>query len=263
EEEGQSARADPRVASRGHRGLPGPQASRPLEERVPGIGASAKEKARSQPDLTPPERPRQAKKKGSAIKPLEDRKDTKPKTTTPKSQANKEFMKQNIKEKQLQKILRSSETDKGSQKPPKVEKILPAHRMPGLSIQPAGGAAPIQLPDGTGAAGPPPTAPETSERRRGERAPDPGGEVAVTQLRKGRLGRQVPEGVVKAPGEVLEGQAAGRSSKPLPAPEEGVLEDEAAVLEPQAGAGRAKDPAPPGGPPGTQGIPPLALSRTL
>ncbi|XP_029796467.1 NADH dehydrogenase [ubiquinone] flavoprotein 3, mitochondrial [Suricata suricatta] len=64
EEEGQSARADPRVASRGHRGLPGPQASRPLEERVPGIGASAKEKARSQPDLTPPERPRQAKKKG-------------------------------------------------------------------------------------------------------------------------------------------------------------------------------------------------------
>ncbi|KAF0884249.1 NDUV3 dehydrogenase, partial [Crocuta crocuta] len=236
DEEGESADAGPQAASGGRGGRPKPQASRLLEDRAPGPAVSAKERTRSQPDLTSPEGPRQAKKKGSTIKPVEDRKDTKPKTTAPKSQANKEFMKQNVKEKQLQKILRSNETDKESQKPPKVEKILPAHTKPGLSTQPAGGPAPIQLADRAGAAGPPAR----------------GGEVAVPLSLEESLGKQVPQGPLKATEELLESQAPGRSLQPGPAPNEGVLEDKAAGLEPEGGAGMAEEPAPPGGPDSTQ-----------
>lgn len=247
DEEGESADAGPRVASGGRGGRPKPQASRPLEDRAPGPAVSAKERTRSQPGLTSPEGTRQAKKKGGTIKPVEDRKDTKPKTTAPKSQVNKEFMKQNVKEKQLQKILRSNETDKESQKLPKVEKILPAHTKPGLSTQPAGGPAPIQLADRAGAAGPPAR----------------GGEVAVPLSCEESFGKQVPQGPLKATEELLESQAPGRSLQPGPAPNEGVLEDKAAGLEPEGGAGMAEEPAPPGGPDSTQGIPSLALLRSL
>ncbi|XP_059248410.1 NADH dehydrogenase [ubiquinone] flavoprotein 3, mitochondrial isoform X3 [Mustela nigripes] len=106
---------------------------------------STKEKTRSQqgqPDPSPPERPRQAKKKGTPVRPLEDRKDTKPRTTAPGLHADKELMKQNVKEKQMGKILRSSEKDKESPKPLEVKKASPDHVKSGLSTQPAVSPAP-------------------------------------------------------------------------------------------------------------------------
>ncbi|XP_014939316.2 NADH dehydrogenase [ubiquinone] flavoprotein 3, mitochondrial isoform X1 [Acinonyx jubatus] len=253
EGEGESSTADPQGTSRGRGGPPRPQASCPLGDGAPRIAVVAKEKPRSPPDVPPPERPRPVKKKGGTIKPPEDRKDTKRKTTTPKSQADKEFMKQNVKEKQFQKILRSSETDKEGQKLPKVEEVLPAHTESGLSTQPAGSPAPIQWRERTGTARPPPAAPEASERHRGQHAAERGGEVAFPLFSKENLGAQVTEGTLKASGETLEGQASVRSLKPVPAPSEGSdFQDKAAGPEPEGGAGMAEDPAPPGGPDGTQ-----------
>ncbi|XP_022371813.1 NADH dehydrogenase [ubiquinone] flavoprotein 3, mitochondrial isoform X2 [Enhydra lutris kenyoni] len=167
DEEGGGSTVDPPVTSRGRGGLPKPQASRSLESGAPKIAASTKEKTRSeqgQPDLSPPERPRQAKKKGAPVKPLEDRKDTKLKTTAPRLQADKELMKQNVKEKQMGKILRSSEKDKESPKPLEVKKASPDHVKSGLSTQPAGSPAPAPTTSGlsTQPAGSPAPAPTTS-----------------------------------------------------------------------------------------------------
>uniref|UniRef100_A0A8C7ASD1 NADH dehydrogenase [ubiquinone] flavoprotein 3, mitochondrial n=1 Tax=Neovison vison TaxID=452646 RepID=A0A8C7ASD1_NEOVI len=145
DEEGGGSTVGPQVTSRGRGGLPKPQASRSLENGAPKIAASTKEKTRSQqgqPDPSPPERPRQAKKKGAPVKPLEDRKDTKPKTTAPRLQADKELMKHNVKEKQMGKILRSSEKDKESPKPLEVKKASPDLVKSGLSTQPPASPAP-------------------------------------------------------------------------------------------------------------------------
>ncbi|XP_032212086.1 NADH dehydrogenase [ubiquinone] flavoprotein 3, mitochondrial isoform X2 [Mustela erminea] len=188
DEDGGGATLGPRVTSRGRGGLPKPQASRSLENGAPRIAASTKEKPRSQqgqPDPSPPERPRQAKKKGAPVKPLEDRKDTKPRTTAPGLHADKELMKQNVKEKQMGKILRSSEKEKESPKPLEVKKASPDHVTSGLSTQPAASSTPVTSGLSTQLAASPVPSSEASRA---------GGQLqAPPETRDGRLEKQVLE----------------------------------------------------------------------
>ncbi|XP_027982317.1 NADH dehydrogenase [ubiquinone] flavoprotein 3, mitochondrial isoform X1 [Eumetopias jubatus] len=236
DEEGGASKVDPQMTSKGKGGLPKPQASRSLENRASKIATSAKEKTQArqgQPDLSPPERPRQAKKKGPTVKPLEDRKDTKPKTTTPKLQADKEFMKQNVKEKQMEKIFRSSEKDKGSQMPLKVKQVLPDHTKSVSSTQLAGSPAPVQLSEETKeirAAGQLHSPPATRERHLEKQVLEHGGEVAFPPVDKESSRKLVTGGILKAK-EILEDQVPGRPLKPGPVPKEGVFEEKTTGLE--------------------------------
>ncbi|XP_064434435.1 NADH dehydrogenase [ubiquinone] flavoprotein 3, mitochondrial isoform X1 [Mirounga angustirostris] len=237
DEEGSASKVDPQMMRKGKGGLPKPQASRSLENRAPKIATSAKEKTQSQqgpPDPSLPERPRQAKKKGPTVKPLEDRKDTKPKTTTPKLQADQEFMTQNVKEKQMEKIFRSSEKDKESQTPPEVKKVLADPTKSRSSTRPAGIPVPVQLSEGTGetlAAGQLHTPPATRERHLEKQVLEHDGEVAFPPVDKESSGKQVTGGILKAQEEILEDQVPGRHPKPAPVPKEGVFEDKTAGPE--------------------------------
>ncbi|XP_011227270.1 NADH dehydrogenase [ubiquinone] flavoprotein 3, mitochondrial isoform X1 [Ailuropoda melanoleuca] len=247
DEEGSSSKVDTQMTSRGNGGLPKPQASQSLENRAPKIAASAKEKTRSQqgqPDLSPPERPRQAKKKGPTGKLLEHKKDAKPKTTTPELQAEKAFMKQNIKEKQMEKIFRSSEKDRESQKPLEVKKVLPDHTKSGLSTQPAGSPAPVQLSEGTRTAGGLQAPGETGERRLENQVLERDGEVAFPPVDKESSGKQVTGGILKAEEESLEDQVPVQHLKPVPVPTEGIFEEKTAGLELEGKDEMAGEPAP-------------------
>lgn len=96
-------------------------------------------------DITGPEKPHQPKKKGPPAKPSEGREDARPKTTVPRSQADEEFLKQSLKEKQLQETFRLNEIDKESQKPFEVKGPLLVHTKSGSSAPPKGSPAPTVL----------------------------------------------------------------------------------------------------------------------
>ncbi|XP_058379151.1 NADH dehydrogenase [ubiquinone] flavoprotein 3, mitochondrial isoform X1 [Diceros bicornis minor] len=231
DEEGDSSEADPQLMSKGKGRFPKPEASHSFENRAPKTAMSVKEKAWSQqphPDLASPERPRQAKRKGTTVKPLKDRKGAEPAPTAAKSQVDGEFMKQNGKEKQLQKVFRSNKIEKESQKPFEVKKILSDHAKSGLSTQPNGGPVPTQLTEETAAgrqlqAAPP----EAREGGLEKRVPEPDGEVAFPLFKKD-VGKQVI-GIAKANNEILEDQVPIKHLKPVPVHHEDVFNEKTAV----------------------------------
>ncbi|XP_025839139.2 NADH dehydrogenase [ubiquinone] flavoprotein 3, mitochondrial isoform X1 [Vulpes vulpes] len=247
DEEGDASKVDPQMMSRGKEGLPTPQAPRSPESRASKIATAAREKIRSQqvqPDLSPSERPRQAKKKGPTVKPSEDRKDAKPKATTPKLQADKEIVKQNIKEKQMEKILRSSEKDQESQKPLEVKKTFPDPTKSGLSTQPDVSPAPGQSTERTRAAGQLQASPDSRERHFEKQVLEGDGEVAFPLPDKENAGKQVTGGVLEAKEEILEDQTPLQHPKPVPAPDAGVFKQKTTGLEPEGKDGTAEDAAP-------------------
>ncbi|KAI5182097.1 NADH dehydrogenase [ubiquinone] flavoprotein 3, mitochondrial isoform X1 [Manis pentadactyla] len=194
---------------RGKGGPPKPEASQSFKNAASGKGKTWSQQP--QPDLTSSERPRQAKKKGTTIKPSEDGTGAKPKTPTPKSQVGQELMRQNVKGKQLQKLFRAHDVDKESQKP--FKKTLPSHAKPGLSTQPTGGPRPSQLPEETKQAAPS----ETTERLREKRELVPGTEVAFSLPRK-ENSKAFPD---------------DRPTAPAPEGQGGTIEDAAAQAEGQ------------------------------
>uniref|UniRef100_A0A8C3YL46 NADH dehydrogenase [ubiquinone] flavoprotein 3, mitochondrial n=1 Tax=Catagonus wagneri TaxID=51154 RepID=A0A8C3YL46_9CETA len=234
EEGGGSAAARP-VESTGKRGAPKAEAPRSLAGGAPPTGGSAEERV----DPAPAGRPRQAKRKGVSGA-AADGKDTKPKPAAPGSRGGQGVTKQS--EAQSQKIARSEETDKESQKPLEVKKTLRDPTKSGLPTPPSGGPAPVQPAETPAGRQLPATPPETREGRSGERVPEPGGGVASPLLSREHLGRQAAEGVSKAKGEILEDLPV-QARKAVPAGDKDMLEEKT-VLTP-AGEGEVTgDPAP-------------------
>ncbi|XP_062954870.1 NADH dehydrogenase [ubiquinone] flavoprotein 3, mitochondrial isoform X2 [Cynocephalus volans] len=233
DEEGDIPEADPRVVSKGKGGFPKLDASRSSENRAPQVVMSAKEKTWLQKPhmgLACPENHHQPKKKGTTIKTLEDRKDATPKTTIPKSQVD-ECLKQNVKEKQLQKILRSEEIDEERQRPFEVKGILPNHTKPGLSAQRGGSPVPTLLAEETRAGGQPQaTPPGAGEGQLEKQVPEPNWKVASPLFQKENLGKQVVEGHMKATEEILEDQVPVRNLETVPVENEDIFDEKTAVL---------------------------------
>ncbi|KAL2805465.1 NADH dehydrogenase [ubiquinone] flavoprotein 3, mitochondrial isoform a precursor, partial [Daubentonia madagascariensis] len=230
DEEGDVSEVGPRVVSKGKGGFQKPEVSHAFENTAPKIAISAKEKTWSQKphtDFTYPQKPHQPKEKGTTIKQSEDRKDAKPKTTMPKSQVDEEFLKQDIKEKQLQNILRSNEIDKESQKPFEVKGILPDHTKSG---QLDGGPTPTLLTEEARVAGQLQAAPPgAGERHLEKQMPELNGKAASPLLRKEHL-KQVIEGHLKAREEILEDQVSISDLKTVPAENKDVFNEKATVL---------------------------------
>ncbi|XP_012515435.1 PREDICTED: NADH dehydrogenase [ubiquinone] flavoprotein 3, mitochondrial isoform X1 [Propithecus coquereli] len=217
DEESDVSEVGPRVVSKGKGGFRKAEVSLAFENTAPQTATSAKETTWSQkphPDSTYPEKPRQPKKKGTAVKPSEDRKDAKPKIMAPKSQVREEFLKQGIKEKQLQNIFRSNEIDEESRKPFEGKGILPDHTKSGLSAQPAGGPAPTL----------------GEETHLGKQVPELHGKATAPQRRKEHLGKQATGGHSKAGEEILEDQVPIRDLKTVSAEKKDVFDEKATVL---------------------------------
>uniref|UniRef100_A0A8C6FLG6 NADH:ubiquinone oxidoreductase subunit V3 n=1 Tax=Moschus moschiferus TaxID=68415 RepID=A0A8C6FLG6_MOSMO len=234
DEEGDRSGAGPQVKSKRRGGPPVAEASRSSADRTPKTEISAKEKTVSQQphlDLTPAERPRQAKKKGASSQPVEDRKDPKPQTTAPKSHAPEEPVKQNVKEKQSQKISRSNKIDKESQKPLEVKNVLSDRTTWGLSTHPAGGPAPTPS-TGTRAGGQPPAPPPEARRSLLEKqVPEADGELALPLFKTEKLEKQAAEGILKAEEEILEDQLPMQNLKPALVQNKDVLDEKPTVLK--------------------------------
>ncbi|XP_057553569.1 NADH dehydrogenase [ubiquinone] flavoprotein 3, mitochondrial isoform X1 [Hippopotamus amphibius kiboko] len=231
DEEGDRSEAGPQVKSKRRGGLPVAEASHSSAGRAPQTEVSAEEKPASQqphPDLASPERPRQAKRKGASSPPLEDRRDLRPQTAAPTSRAAREFMKQNMKEKQSQKIPRSDEAGEESQKPPEVKTALSDRTESGLATQAHGSPMPTAAAE-TRAGRRLPAAPEASKRLKEQQAPQPDGEVALPLSRKENLGKQVAEGVLEVKTEILEAQLPMKHVKPGPVPSKDVSDEKTAV----------------------------------
>ncbi|XP_008561407.1 PREDICTED: NADH dehydrogenase [ubiquinone] flavoprotein 3, mitochondrial isoform X1 [Galeopterus variegatus] len=246
DEEGDIPEADPRVVSKGKGGFPKPDASRYSEKQAPQVVKSAKEKTWLQKpdmDLAYPENHHQPKKKGTTIKTLGDRKDATPKTTIPKSQID-ECLKQNVKEKRLQKILRSEEIDEERQRPFEVKGILPNHTKPGLSAQQSGSPVPTLLAEEARAGGQPQaTPPGAGEGQLGKQVPEPNWKVASPLFQKENLGKQVVEGHLKATEEILEDQVPVRNLETVPVENEDVFNEKTAVLRLEEKGERGEDSA--------------------
>ncbi|XP_055270624.1 NADH dehydrogenase [ubiquinone] flavoprotein 3, mitochondrial isoform X2 [Moschus berezovskii] len=229
DEEGDRSGAGPQVKSKRRGGPPVAEASRSSADRTPKTEISAKEKTVSQQphlDLTPAERPRQAKKKGASSQPVEDRKDPKPQTTAPKSHAPEEPMKQ-----KSQKISRSNKIDKESQKPLEVKKVLSDRTTWGLSTHPAGGPAPTPS-TGTRAGGQPPAPPPEARRSLLEKqVPEADGELAFPLFKTEKLEKQAAEGILKAEEEILEDQLPMQNLKPALVQNKDVLDEKPTVLK--------------------------------
>ncbi|XP_017508134.2 NADH dehydrogenase [ubiquinone] flavoprotein 3, mitochondrial isoform X1 [Manis javanica] len=220
---------------RGKGGPPKPEASQSFKNAASGKGKTWSQQP--QPDLSSSERPRQAKKKGTTIKPSEDGTGAKPKTPTPKSQVGQELMRQNVKGKQLQKLFRAHDVDKESQKP--FKKTLPSHAKPGLSTQPTGGPRPSQLPEETKQAAPS----ETRERLREKQELVPGTEVAFSLPRKENSGKQVTEEILKAKEEISEDHIRIENLKPVPVHTKAFPDDRLTAPAPEGQGGTIEDAA--------------------
>lgn len=267
DEEGVGSKVDSQVMSKSRGRAPIPEASHPFEKRAPQISKSATEKTWSpQPhlDLPSPEKPHQAKKKGTSIKPLKDRKDE-PKPTVPKPQVDEEFMKQNVKEKEPQKLFSSSKVGKESQTASEGKKSSSDHAKSGLATQPSGGPGRTRSTVGTTAgrqlqAAPP----ETRGRHLEKQAPEPGGEVALFPVRKENLGKQVIEGISKANEEILEDQVLMKNLKPVPVHNKDAFDEKTAVLKLEAKGEVMEDSATQvGDQDGTPGIYALTVENSL
>ncbi|XP_006063899.3 NADH dehydrogenase [ubiquinone] flavoprotein 3, mitochondrial isoform X1 [Bubalus bubalis] len=246
DEEGDRSGAGPQVKSKRRGGSPVAEASRSSADRTPKTEISAKEKTvLQQPhlDLTPAGRPRQAEKKGASSQHLEDRKGPKPKTAAAKSHAAVESMKQNVKEKQSQKISRSNKIDKESQKPLEVKKVLSDRTTWGLSTHPAGGPAPTPS-TGTRAGGQPPAPPPEARGSLLEKqVPEADGELALPLFKTEKLEKQAAEGILKAEEEILEDQLPMQNLKPAPIQNKDVLDEKPTVLKLEEKGGIMEDSA--------------------
>ncbi|XP_012300328.2 NADH dehydrogenase [ubiquinone] flavoprotein 3, mitochondrial isoform X1 [Aotus nancymaae] len=187
------------AVSKGRGGLQKPEASHSFENRAPQVTVSAKEKTSLQKphaDVTYPEKPRQPRKKGLPAKPSEGREDVRAKATVPRSQVD-EFLKQSLKEKQLQKTFRLNKIDKESQKSFEVKGPLPVHTKSGSSAPLKGSPAPTVLAEEARAGGQlkavPPGASEghletpVPETQHKAVPPLPGKEASGMQGREGHL----------------------------------------------------------------------------
>ncbi|XP_054556226.1 NADH dehydrogenase [ubiquinone] flavoprotein 3, mitochondrial isoform X1 [Talpa occidentalis] len=209
EEEGRGSAARPRAAGKGKGRLPKPE--------PPQMVVSVKEKPHA--DLTSSEKPRQAKRRSTgredsgAAAPREERggQDARgpcsqkglrpggPKGAGPESLA----------------VGRSSDHER-------VRLPTPAASGPGPTPQARGHTA-----------GGPQAAPAEARDRPVEKQALP--TTAVPLLVKADLGEQVIDGVLRAGGETLEGQAPVKTSEPLPVGNKGVFEDKTAALKLEEG----------------------------
>ncbi|XP_004452804.1 NADH dehydrogenase [ubiquinone] flavoprotein 3, mitochondrial isoform X1 [Dasypus novemcinctus] len=228
EEGGASGAGGPRVASKATGGFPQSEASSKT-------GTSAEEKCWSQKthvDRTCLEKPHQPKKKGTTTKQLEGGKNAKPKTATPTSKVDEDFLKQNVKEKQLQKIVRVNKGDKESHKPADVKRSAD-HSEPGLS-SPSGRPAPAVLTEETRRAGRQLRAtPETREENLEKQVPGPKGKLTSPLFKKENLGTQVELGKSKEASptkEILEDQGPVGDSKTVPVNNKEPFDEKTPVL---------------------------------
>ncbi|XP_008068367.1 NADH dehydrogenase [ubiquinone] flavoprotein 3, mitochondrial isoform X1 [Carlito syrichta] len=232
DDEGHISEAGPQVVSKGKGKYRKPEAAHSLENRGPQDVISVKEKTLSQKppaDITYPEKLHQSKKKVFTVKPLEHRKDATPKTTTPKPQVDGKLLGQNLKEKQLQKALRSHKIDKKSQKPLEVKKVLPDHAESGLSAQLKDSPIPTVWMEEARAGGQLQAIPPGArERSREKHMLEPEGKAAPL-LGKEDLGKQEPEGHLKAAEEMVEDQVPLRDLKAVPVDTQDVLDEKTAV----------------------------------
>ncbi|XP_074203937.1 NADH dehydrogenase [ubiquinone] flavoprotein 3, mitochondrial isoform X1 [Camelus bactrianus] len=226
DEEGDSPGADRPVKSKGRGGFPKAEAPRSIVNGAPQIGVSQQPHA----DLSSPERPRQAKKKGASRKPVEDRKDTKPKTTAPTSQEGEEFTKQSGKEKQLHRAARANDIDKGSQKAAEVKKVSSDHTKSGFSTRPDGDPAPTPSTETRAGTQLQATPPGAGGRRGESQVPSPDGEVASAPLRNENVGKPVADGLLKAEGD-LEDQLPVKHLKPAPVHHKDALDEKTTGLQ--------------------------------
>ncbi|XP_068830956.1 NADH dehydrogenase [ubiquinone] flavoprotein 3, mitochondrial isoform X2 [Capricornis sumatraensis] len=144
-------------------------------------------------------------------------------------------MKQNVKEKQPQKISRSNKIDKESQKPLEVKKALSDRTAWGLSTHPAGGQAPTPS-TGTRAGGPLPAPPPEARGSPVEKqVPEADGELALPLFKTEKLEKQAAEGILKAEEEILEDQLPMENLKPAPVQNKDVLDEKPAVLKLEKG----------------------------
>uniref|UniRef100_A0A8C9UUZ8 NADH:ubiquinone oxidoreductase subunit V3 n=1 Tax=Spermophilus dauricus TaxID=99837 RepID=A0A8C9UUZ8_SPEDA len=206
DEEGDVPEVGPQGVSKGKGQFSKPEATRPFEKKDPKATASAKENTgvqRPPVDVTYPGQLRPLKKTGPSTKSVKDRKEAKPKPTTPSSQASEEILKKNVKKEELQKIFSSNETDEESQKPFDVQDTLPGHTKAGSSPQQSGGPARArdQLPA---------AAPGAQGRRLEPQVPGPGWKASSSLARDENVGKQVTERHSKAKGGVLEDQVPVR-----------------------------------------------------
>ncbi|XP_037687038.1 NADH dehydrogenase [ubiquinone] flavoprotein 3, mitochondrial isoform X2 [Choloepus didactylus] len=197
DEEDGTSEVGPRVASKAKGGLPKSEASPSFEIRTPKAVASEKEKSWSpKPHMscTYPEKPHQPSKRGRKGAQLE--------TAVPRSEIGKDFLKQNVEEKQLPKVVRLNKRDKESHKPVEV-KNLSDHAESGLSTQRSGHPAPTVLTEKTRAGKQRQAAPETREYLE-KQVPEPKRQVASPLLRKENLGTQVEVGKSKGASQTKE-----------------------------------------------------------
>lgn len=257
DEEGDGSAVGSHAMGKVRGGVPRSGASPSSENRSPKISLSARETAWSpQPhqDLTSAEGPHQAKKKGASIKPLKVRKDE-PKPTISKSQVDKEFMKESVKGKKVQKILSSDTTDKESQRPCEAIDVPSDHTKSGESAQPSRGPGPTRLTGTAGGRQLQAAPPETRGRRLQKQGPEPNGAVAFSPFKKENLGKQVIEGISKANEEILEEQEPITNLKPVPVQSKAMFDEKTAELKLEAKGELAEDPATrAGGQDDTQGI---------
>ncbi|XP_076975116.1 NADH dehydrogenase [ubiquinone] flavoprotein 3, mitochondrial isoform X1 [Tamandua tetradactyla] len=224
DEEGQASGVGPRVASKARGRFPEPEASAPsFENRTPKAVTPTKEKSRSpkpRADYVYPETPHRPETEGSTGQRVEGKKDAKPRTAIPKPEAGGDFLKQNINEKQLQKIGRLNKRDKESHKPVEV-KNLPGLAESGLSTQSSGHAGPAVL-TGEATAGTRLQAASSATRRDNleKQVPEPNRKVASPFFREENSGMQVgigkSKGAFQTKEDVLEDQVPEGNVETVP-----------------------------------------------
>ncbi|XP_012665728.1 NADH dehydrogenase [ubiquinone] flavoprotein 3, mitochondrial [Otolemur garnettii] len=243
DKEGDVSEVGPRVASKSKRGFRKSEASHALENTVPHPAVSAKERTgpqKPQTGATCPE-PRRPEKRGATKQLSEDRKDAKPETRISRSRVNEEFLKQGMEEKQLQKVFRSNETDKESQKPCDGKGIFPDHAKSGLSAQLDHGPALTLLTEEARVKGQLQATPGAGESHLEKPVPELNGKAASPLLRNKHPRTQGIGGPAKAAEEILEDQAPITDLKTVPAENTDVFSEPAAVCRPQSEAVEDQD----------------------
>ncbi|XP_003823915.3 NADH dehydrogenase [ubiquinone] flavoprotein 3, mitochondrial isoform X1 [Pan paniscus] len=250
DDEADVSEVTPRVVSKGRGGLRKPEASHSFENRAPRVTVSAKEKTLLQKphvDITDPEKPHQPKKKGSPAKPSEGRENARPKTTMPRSQVDEEFLKQSLKEKQLQKTFRLNEIDKESQKPFEVKGPLPVHTKSGLSAPPKGSPAPAVLAEEARAEGQLQASPPGAAEGHLEKpVPEPQRKAAPPLPRKETSGTQGIEGHLKRGEAIVEDQIPPSNLETVPVENNHGFHEKTAAPKLEAEGEAMEDAAAPG-----------------
>lgn len=205
------------MVSKNKGGVPKPEATHPFEKKDPEAAAPAKENTSVQKPpagVAYPGQPRPPKKTGPSTKSVEDRKEAKPKPTTPSLWANEEILKKNIKKEELQKIVRSSEIDEESPKPFDVKDILPAHTEAGSATRQSGGPVfTAQTEEARTRGQLTAAAPGAQGKRLEPQVAGPGWKATSPLVRGENMGIQVMEGHSKAKGDILEDQVLVRDMK--------------------------------------------------